>query len=426
MEFKPALAMIYRQKQSSAVLEDPLLLYGALSDACGNELQAKKSIELFFAIDKKLHLFQSVINSNGNVEPLLARYGLVSDLVSAGAFRKLADIVGQIVQCGGECFYPESAVPKTPAGGGATPARSKPAPQKNAPKPTPSPQAPAQVHKAPTPPSPPATPLTSPSVPSSTGGGNLGLILGILIPFVLVIIGVVCLAVFGKKIQWWQWQHIIGGVIGLLGLVAYFFVLFIIDDELTYKVTPLAFLLLAAVMFCLASAKPSSCRIMFYYFEGYFILGALFAALMAFSDDEGGLTLANIGVALVSIVEIVVVHFPHEWWQWQHVVGAFGGLILGVIVAVIIYVVSEVLVAWEWYKLATVVCGVFFVCSTVLAFVLGANYTTIFYWLQGWLIAGMAWSAWGAFDDIEPVWGIADGVELLLSIGVIVLVRFFA
>ena len=420
MEFKVALAMAYRQK-TPKLLSAPLLLYGTLSDLCSNDFQAKERVELFYAVDKTLHLFHSVQDSGGDINPLLARYDMVSSLLSAGAFRSLAVLVGEIIAKGGECYYPPpdnppqaKVPPKTPA---------KPVPhKKNTPKPTP--QIPAHVNQAPqnnvlpT----PVTPFAGPNAQTKSKWRNILLVLA---PILAVLAGITCLIVFREKIQWWQWQHIIGAIGGLIGFALFIVVVITIDNKQANVAFPAVLMTIAAVTFGLASAYPSSCRILFYWIEAYILVSAIIGALLSFSDCEDGWAFVNCCPGIVAIAQIVVIHFAKEWWQWQHVIGSFGGLTLGFIATVILfYLYDEHDV--EWYRPVLVAGGLLSICNIVLGFVLCDMYKILFYWIAAWLTLFSIIGAYGANDDVEGGWTAAGVIETIVTVGSIVLVRFLA
>lgn len=113
--------------------------------------------------------------------------------------------------------------------------------------------------------------------------------------FAALIGGIVCLAVFAKQIQWYQWQHMIGSVGGLLicgvgfllSLGTGLFMNAIMTNFDGYLMTPLIVnALLTIANFVLAFVFGEAYIIIFYWLCGYFLLANLIGIGFGFFVGE--------------------------------------------------------------------------------------------------------------------------------------------
>ena len=92
MKFREALLQIYKNRQTDGEITDPFYLYCRLSDLCSSTYDDKKKVELFYAIDKRLCVFETLIKQGGDgVNTLLNSYIIVSELLSEESFKKLIE-----------------------------------------------------------------------------------------------------------------------------------------------------------------------------------------------------------------------------------------------------------------------------------------------------------------------------------------------
>ena len=92
MRFREGLLHIYKNRQADGEITDPFYLYCRLSDLCSSTYEDKNKVELFYAIDKRLCVFETLIKyEERGVEKLSNSYLIVSDLLSEDSFKKLIE-----------------------------------------------------------------------------------------------------------------------------------------------------------------------------------------------------------------------------------------------------------------------------------------------------------------------------------------------
>ena len=111
-----------------------------------------------------------------------------------------------------------------------------------------------------------------------------------------------------------------------------------------------------------------------------------------------------------------------KWWQWQFIVGAFGGVVLcGMTFFLLVFFDSD--------RLLDVGCQVFgalFLINTILTLVFNTNYYIISFWMSGCLIVANLISMYRAIDETEGGIAAVFLVEEVLSIVSIILTAIFA
>lgn len=471
MDFKEILAKVYRMRRTDKVLADPVVFAGRMYDLCRNEYETKKKIDLFYKLDAKVNFFVAIMDNDGNIEPLLAQYGEIAEIVSENSFRSLVMLVKEIVDKEGECYYPRGKQPPKPK-------QPKQVPQHHVQQQANNVQQPAQQ--------PQQTTYTS----SSADFFDVAIVGGIILAILIVIAGIVLLCVFGKRIEWWQWQHIIGAVGGaiLVGVtigIGYSWACGADEGSITYLV---AAFIVSAVNITLVFVYKDQYSTIFYWISAYTIVGATAMAFYAFDDVEEGWGVACIvaGVLVaVALSTYIGLHFTKfqpvaeteqssietivevepdanaeddsvepnvseeiepvvdeqtqeepagetsqpivssektvagwAWWKWQHIIGSFGGLLLS---AAFIFI-SFLFMEEELYYWTPFTFGALLIINIVLSFVYKSDYNIISYWISGYTILTSAISSFMAFDDIEEGFGIASIVEILLAISLIIVV----
>ena len=90
MEFYEGLFQIYTTRRSDGEICDPFLLYCRLSDLCSASFAAKKKVQTFYAVDKRLCIFETLLKNKAKGEKeLLNYYAVVSELISKESFTRL-------------------------------------------------------------------------------------------------------------------------------------------------------------------------------------------------------------------------------------------------------------------------------------------------------------------------------------------------
>lgn len=471
MDFKEILAKVYRMRRTDKVLADPVVFAGRMYDMCRNEYETKKKIDLFFKIDTKVNLFVAIMDNDGMVEPLLAQYKEVAEIVSENSFRSLVMLVKEIVDKEGECYYPQGKQPPKPKQPKQAPQHHVQQQVNNVQKPT------SQSQQQPV--------YTS----SSSDLFDVAIILEIIMGVLGVIAGIV-LGVLGKRIEWWQWQYIIGAVGGafLVGITIVIGCLLDCDSFGGAVAYIVAAIIVSAVNIPLVFVYKEQYSIVFYWITAYQLAGAIVMALYTYFDVEEGATAMCIVAGLViaaalstyiglhftkfqtvveteqpaieTIVEVepdvnaeddsvepdvseeiepVVDEQAQEesagetsqpivssektvagwaWWKWQHIIGAFGGLLLS---AAFIFI-SFLFMEEELYYWTPFTFGALLIVNIVLSFVYRSDYNVISYWVSGYIILTSVISSFMAFDDVEEGFGIASIIEILLAISLIIVV----
>lgn len=92
MTFREGLLHIYKNRRTDGEVTDPFYLYCRLSDICSSTYEGKRRVELFYAIDRRLCIFETLIKGGkkGEVE-LLNSYLVVSELLSEESFKRLIE-----------------------------------------------------------------------------------------------------------------------------------------------------------------------------------------------------------------------------------------------------------------------------------------------------------------------------------------------
>ena len=61
MKFREGLLYTYQNRRTDGEITDPFYLYCRLSDLCSSEYADKEKVELFYAIDRRLCIFETLI-----------------------------------------------------------------------------------------------------------------------------------------------------------------------------------------------------------------------------------------------------------------------------------------------------------------------------------------------------------------------------
>ncbi len=92
MIFREGLFYAYKNRRTDGEVTDPFYLYCRLSDLCTSSYADKRKVELFYAIDKRLCIFETLIKQGENGQnELLNSYLVVSELLSEDSFKKLIE-----------------------------------------------------------------------------------------------------------------------------------------------------------------------------------------------------------------------------------------------------------------------------------------------------------------------------------------------
>ena len=287
MKFREGLLHIYKNRQTDGEITDPFYLYCRLSDLCSSTYEDKKKVELFYAIDKRLCVFETLIKQGENGEKeLLNEYMVVSELLSQESFKKL-------IECAVWVMSPTAQIPV--ANAKKEEKVLPPKPQKIVP---------AKVEKAEesvkeeT-----RTLLQSPSHLSMVDDVDFFIGAGAIILLATLIAGLL-LWICGWGGSWTAWQWIIGIVGGgWLALVIAFFVYilndaFVVDYYVSGIISVIAF---ALINFIFLLIFRENYKVIFGSFAVWNIIGSGILSAICFDDveDEWGWVFVVVSIILL-------------------------------------------------------------------------------------------------------------------------------
>lgn len=133
------------------------------------------------------------------------------------------------------------------------------------------------------------------------------------------------------------------------------------------------------------------------------------------------LIIAAIVLAVAAGVTCLIVFRKNiTWTGWQYVIGTLGGLVLlglSGLVAIIIENCSFV----DFYKSNTFIALAIAIANLALFCVFRGEYKIIFIFIAAYVIIGLAFTCYFAFDELEEGWGVAQIIEEVIIIAGLVL-----
>ena len=274
MNFREGLLHIYKNRQTDGEITDPFYLYCRLSDLASSSYEDKKKVELFYAVDKRLCIFETLIkHGKKGEEELLNSYMVVSELLSEDSFKKL-------IECAVWVMSPTAQIPVTVA-------KEKKAVAPKQPKITP-----VKVEKAEEDEKEETrTPLKSYSYSSAgddvdifIGCGAILLMASLIVGFFGLLVGI-----FGWNIPWVVWQWIIGIVGGSWIALGLGLLIYLLHDSMTcdYVISGLICLCAVAVVnFVLLLWLRENYKAIFGCFAAWNIIGGGILSAICFDDVE--------------------------------------------------------------------------------------------------------------------------------------------
>ena len=289
MKFREGLLHIYQNRQTDGEVTDPFYLYCRLSDLASSSYEDKKKVELFYAVDRRLCVFETLIkHGKKGEEELLNSYMVVSELLSEDSFKKL-------IECAVWVMSPTAQILVTVAK------------EKKAVAPKPPKITPVKVEKAEEDEKEETrTPLKSYSYSSAgddvdifIGCGAILLMASLIVGFFGLLVGI-----FGWNIPWVVWQWIIGIVGGgWLALVIAFFV-YILNDAIVadYYITGIiSVIAFALINFIFLLLFRGNYKAIFGCFAVWNIIGGGVLSAICFDDveDEWGWAYVVVDIILL-------------------------------------------------------------------------------------------------------------------------------
>ena len=134
-------------------------------------------------------------------------------------------------------------------------------------------------------------------------------------------------------------------------------------------------------------------------------------------DTDVIIGLSIMGGVLLAIVLFIVFAcvFNWSWAVWQWLIGIVGGIILSAILIGIVAWFEEECLA-DYYVLGTFVLGICVLLNFILLLIFKGNYKVIFGWFSGFELIVGAILAFVTCDDCEEGWGVAQIVEIVITI----------
>ena len=280
MNFKEKLNYIYSTRTSDSEFANPFLLYCRLSDLCGSSFEDKRKVLLFYQVDKKLNMVNSILSKD---DEILKKHAEVADLLSESSFYALIKSVKEVV-------YPELKQDQKP----------QPPPQnKVVPK--------VVITKAEEPEeNETRTPLTNPYLAKADNDVIIGLsVMGGILFAIALLVTLAC--VFSWPWAFWQWFiGIVGGGI-LAGILIT--VVFTLNDSLIIDFYVLGTFVLGAsilINFILVLILKGNYKTMFGCFSIFELIGGVILTIASFDDYESEWGSAQIVEIIVAVILFII------------------------------------------------------------------------------------------------------------------------
>ena len=128
-----------------------------------------------------------------------------------------------------------------------------------------------------------------------------------------------------------------------------------------------------------------------------------------------GLSIIGGVILAIGLFVLFACIFNWSWAVWQWLVGIVGGiLLLAILGGIVAWFNEEYLV--DYYVLGTFVLGACVLINFILLLIFRENYKTIFGLFSGFELILGAILAFATFDDVEEEWGVAQIIEIVLTI----------
>ena len=300
MTFREGLLQVYKNRRTDGEVTDPFYLYCRLSDICSSTYEGKRRVELFYAIDRRLCIFETLMKGGKKGEAeLLNSYLVVSELLSEESFKRL-------IECAVWVMSPGAKLP---------PAKEKTAqaPKKEAVKAPMTPQkvVPVKVERAEesvrqeT-----RTPLTMPSYGGMMDAVDLFVGIGAILTLLTLLMGAFGLLswIFRWGVSWTAWQWIIGivggGWLALIGGL----VVYLLHDGCACDyfvagfIAALIFALINTILFLLLR---DGYRALYGCFGGWTVLCGFILTGICFNDIEDEWGAGNLILSVVLLLAMI-------------------------------------------------------------------------------------------------------------------------
>ena len=293
MNFREGLLCIYKNRQTDGEIMDPFYLYCRLSDLSSSSYEDEKKVELFYAVDKRLCIFETLIKyGKKGEEELLNSYMVVSELLNEDSFKKL-------IQCAVWVMNPTAQIPVAVAK------------EKKVVAPKPPKIIPVKVEKAKEEEKEETrTPLNISSYGSIDDDVEIFLGCGTILLIASLLVGLfgLLVGIFGWNIPWVVWQWIIGIVGGGWLTLGLGLLIYLLHDSMTCDYFISGFLCLGAVAvvnFVLLLCLRENYKGIFGCFSAWVILGGGILSAICFDDVEDEWGWIYIGTAIAVLLLMI-------------------------------------------------------------------------------------------------------------------------
>ena len=277
MNFREGLNYVYKNRSSDLELIDPFVLFCRLSDLCSSSFEDKHKVVLFYQIDKKIKVVQSIINNDFDVA---SKYLEVEDLLSEESFNGLINTVKKALDSN---YIPKETQPQKKVAVQAVVTKAEEPEAKET-----------------------RTPLTS----SYVGGGDTDVIIGLSImggALLAIVLFIVFACVFNWP--WTAWQWLIGIVGGFILSAILIEVVAWIDEECIADYYALGTFVLGICIllnFILLLIFKENYKAIFGCFSVYEFIAGIIFAYFTFGDIEDGWGLAQIIAIVITVILFIV------------------------------------------------------------------------------------------------------------------------
>ena len=275
MNFREGLLYTYKNRRTDGEITDPFYLYCRLSDFASSSYEDKKKVELFYAVDKRLCIFETLIkHGKKGEEELLNSYMVVSELLSEDKFKKL-------IECAVWVMSPTAQIPVKAVKKEDKPIHSNPQKIK-----------PVQVEKAQVEEKQETRiPLNTYSYRSAMDEVDIFIVCGVILLLASLLVGLfgILVGIFDWNISWGVWQWIIGIVGGSWIVVGLGLLIYLLHDGIFCDYFITGFLCLCAVTivnFVLLLCLRENYKVIFGCISAWAILSGGILSAICFDDVE--------------------------------------------------------------------------------------------------------------------------------------------